>query len=94
VRCRFQVREELEAACPSFTSVTPRELTDVSMVKDPDGTPGERWFEVATGSYGEAASVSESIEGTTVVWVNVHPTSGFAPYSLTETDSLGGGCVP
>jgi hypothetical protein len=84
---------ELESAYPSFASVTQKELTDIYVVKDPDGVPGELWFEVANSSYDEAMSASESVEGT-VLWIDVWPTSNFAPYSLTETDSLGGPCAP
>jgi hypothetical protein len=84
---------ELESAYPSFASVTQKELTDIYVVKDPDGVSGELWFEVANSAYGAAVSTSEPVEGT-VLWIMVWPTSDFAPYSLTETDSLGGPCVP
>lgn len=86
-------RAELEAAYPSFASVTPKELTDVYVVRDPDGIPGELWFEVANGSYTEAAALTEPVADT-VLWISVQPTSDFAPYSLTETDSLGSPCTP
>lgn len=86
-------RAELEAAYPSFASVTNKELTDVYVVKDPDGVPGELWFEVANSSYGAAAASPEPVEGT-VLWIQVSPTSDFAPSSLTETDSGGSPCGP
>jgi hypothetical protein len=86
-------RAELEAAYPSFDSTTNTELTDVYVVKDPDGIPGELWFEVANSSYGADAAVTEPVVDT-VLWITVHPTSDFAPYSLTETDSGGSPCAP
>jgi hypothetical protein len=86
-------REELEAAYPAFASVTPKGLTDVYVVKDPDAIPGELWFEVANSGYAEAVAATTPIEGL-VLWIAVHPTSDSAPYSLTETDSLGGPCAP
>lgn len=86
-------RAELEAAYPSFASVTQKQLTDVYVVKDPDGIPGELWFEVANSSFGEISKLSTEVTDT-VVWVDLWPTSDFAPYSLTETDTLGASCVP
>jgi hypothetical protein len=84
-------RTELEVAYPSFASVTEAELTDIYVVRDPAGSTGELWFEVANASYATDVFPSSIVD--LVLWVVVMP-GGNAPYSLTETDSGGGPCVP
>jgi hypothetical protein len=84
-------RAELESAYPSFISVTNKPTTDVYVLADPDGGTNEIWFEVATEAYAVDAELPSSIVGL-VMWIQVVPT-GYAPYSLTETDSGGSACV-
>lgn len=84
---------ELESAYPTFESVTDKGRTDLYVVKDPDGIPGELWFEVANASFSEDAALNEAVEGT-VLWFSVNASGDFEPYSLTETDSGGGLCQP
>jgi hypothetical protein len=66
-------------------------MTTIYVVRDPDGGTGELWFEVAKANYAPDAFPSSIVDK--VLWVVVMP-GGFAPYSLTETDSGGSPCVP
>jgi hypothetical protein len=84
-------RAELEAAYPSFTSVTNAPMTDIYVLADPDGGTNELWFEVATEAYATNGQLPASIIDS-VMWIHIMP-SGYAPYSLTESDSRGGVCV-
>jgi hypothetical protein len=84
-------RQELELAYPSSATVTEGQMTSIYVVRDPDGGTGELWFEVAKANYAPDALPSSIVDK--VLWIVVMP-GGNAAYSLTETDSGGGPCVP
>jgi hypothetical protein len=84
-------REELELAYPSSATVTEGLMTSIYVVRDPAAGTGELWFEVAKANYAPDIFPSSIVD--TVLWIAVMP-GGNAPYSLTETDSGGGPCVP